>query len=135
MRRSHRVNPVSTLFVAAVAAMVTLAGCNAPPKHLQRSHGIRYYETGQIDLADQRLSAIVEKDTTDWKAMYYLGLVRLEQDRALDAELILEHDIPYNPLHDQGYTSIGCWPCTRAVMFGEDDRAGRWSGSRKRGIR
>lgn len=45
--------------------------------------------------------------------------------------LIVEHDIPYNPLHDQGYTSIGCWPCTRAVMFGEDERAGRWSGTAK----
>lgn len=46
-------------------------------------------------------------------------------------KLITAHDIPYNPLHDQGYTSIGCWPCTRAVMFGEDERAGRWSGSAK----
>ncbi len=45
--------------------------------------------------------------------------------------LIARHDIPYNPLHDQGYTSIGCWPCTRAVMFGEDERAGRWSGTAK----
>jgi phosphoadenosine phosphosulfate reductase len=45
--------------------------------------------------------------------------------------LITRHDIPYNPLHDQGYTSIGCWPCTRAVMFGEDERAGRWSGTAK----
>ncbi len=45
---------------------------------------------------------------------------------------IVDHDIPYNPLHDQGYTSIGCWPCTRAVMFGEDERAGRWSGSTKK---
>jgi phosphoadenosine phosphosulfate reductase len=45
--------------------------------------------------------------------------------------MITEHDIPYNPLHDQGYTSIGCWPCTRAVLFGEDDRAGRWSGTGK----
>lgn len=45
--------------------------------------------------------------------------------------LISKHDIPYNPLHDQGYTSIGCWPCTRAVMFGEDERAGRWSGFAK----
>ena len=45
--------------------------------------------------------------------------------------LIAKHDIPYNPLHDQGYTSIGCWPCTRAVMFGEDERAGRWSGHAK----
>ena len=45
--------------------------------------------------------------------------------------LITAEDIPYNPLHDQGYTSIGCWPCTRAVMFGEDERAGRWSGFAK----
>jgi phosphoadenosine phosphosulfate reductase len=45
--------------------------------------------------------------------------------------LITKHDIPYNPLHDQGYTSIGCWPCTRAVLFGEDERAGRWSGTGK----
>jgi phosphoadenosine phosphosulfate reductase len=43
-------------------------------------------------------------------------------------KLITDHDIPYNPLHDQGYASIGCRPCTRAVMFGEDERAGRWSG-------
>jgi len=34
--------------------------------------------------------------------------------------------IPYNPLHDQGYPSIGCEPCTRAVRPGEDARAGRW---------
>jgi phosphoadenosine phosphosulfate reductase len=46
-------------------------------------------------------------------------------------KLILEEDIPYNPLHDQGYASIGCWPCTRAVLDGEDERAGRWSGFAK----
>lgn len=45
--------------------------------------------------------------------------------------LITKYDIPYNTLHDQGFTSIGCWPCTRAVMFGEDERAGRWSGFAK----
>lgn len=44
---------------------------------------------------------------------------------------ILKHDIPYNPLHDAGYPSIGCAPCTRAVVEGEDERAGRWSGSDK----
>ncbi len=44
---------------------------------------------------------------------------------------ILDEGIPYNPLHDQGYPSIGCWPCTRSVMFGEDERAGRWSGFAK----
>jgi phosphoadenosine phosphosulfate reductase len=45
---------------------------------------------------------------------------------------IADEDIPYNPLHDQGYPSIGCWPCTRAVLFGEDERAGRWSGTAKK---
>jgi len=45
---------------------------------------------------------------------------------------ILKHDIPYNPLHDQGYPSIGCWPCTAAVGAGEDERAGRWAGSVKK---
>lgn len=42
---------------------------------------------------------------------------------------ILAHNIPYNPLHDQGYASIGCWPCTRPIGVGEEDRAGRWAGS------
>ena len=46
-------------------------------------------------------------------------------------KLIMDEKIPYNPLHDQGYPSIGCWPCTRAVLFGEDERAGRWSGTAK----
>jgi phosphoadenosine phosphosulfate reductase len=44
---------------------------------------------------------------------------------------IVAEDIPYNPLHNQGYPSIGCWPCTRAVAGGEDERAGRWSGTAK----
>ena len=41
------------------------------------------------------------------------------------------HDVPYNPLHDQGYPSIGCMPCTSQVERGEDDRAGRWRGVAK----
>jgi phosphoadenosine phosphosulfate reductase len=36
------------------------------------------------------------------------------------------HEVPYNPLHEQGYPSIGCDPCTRAIQPGEDIRAGRW---------
>jgi len=39
---------------------------------------------------------------------------------------IRDNNIPYNPLHDKGFPSIGCAPCTRAVMEGEDFRAGRW---------
>ncbi len=41
------------------------------------------------------------------------------------------HDVPYNPLHDRGYPSIGCEPCTSPVAVGEDRRAGRWRGSNK----
>ena len=47
-------------------------------------------------------------------------------------KFVTAHDVPYNPLHDQGYPSIGCWPCTRAVRPGEDDRAGRWAGKLKK---
>jgi phosphoadenosine phosphosulfate reductase len=39
---------------------------------------------------------------------------------------IRERKIPYNTLHDKGYPSIGCLPCTRAIIDGEDIRAGRW---------
>jgi phosphoadenosine phosphosulfate reductase len=39
---------------------------------------------------------------------------------------IRERDLPYNALHDQGYPSIGCAPCTRAVAPGDDPRSGRW---------
>ena len=41
-------------------------------------------------------------------------------------DYIKEHKIPYNPMHDQGFVSIGCAPCTRAIFPGEDARAGRW---------
>ena len=41
-------------------------------------------------------------------------------------QYIRDYNIPYNALHDQGYPSIGCAPCSRAVQPGEDSRAGRW---------
>jgi len=44
---------------------------------------------------------------------------------------VVTHGVPYNPLHDQGYPSIGCWPCTRSVGAAGDERAGRWAGQAK----
>ena len=41
-------------------------------------------------------------------------------------EYLKQYDVPYNALHDRGYSSIGCAPCTRAITPGEDVRAGRW---------
>jgi phosphoadenosine phosphosulfate reductase len=47
---------------------------------------------------------------------------RFEQIRSF----VMEHKVPYNVLHDKGFVSIGCAPCTRAIAPGEDFRAGRW---------
>jgi phosphoadenosine phosphosulfate reductase len=44
---------------------------------------------------------------------------------------IVANDVPYNPLHDAGYRSIGCIPCTRPTGPNEEERAGRWAGSDK----
>lgn len=46
-------------------------------------------------------------------------------------DYLRQHSIPYNPLHDQGYRSIGCWPCTSKVADGQNERAGRWTGFNK----
>jgi len=43
-----------------------------------------------------------------------------------------KNKIPYNPLHDQGYPSIGCWPCTGQAEPGGDERSGRWAGTKKK---
>lgn len=47
-------------------------------------------------------------------------------------DYLKKHGIPYNPLQDQGYRSIGCQPCTRKTGEGEDERAGRWTGFDKK---
>lgn len=47
------------------------------------------------------------------------------------ATYVAERHLPVHPLRAQGYTSIGCWPCTRPTLPGEDPREGRWSGSAK----
>ena len=46
-------------------------------------------------------------------------------------QYIRDHNVPFNPLHERNYPSIGCTHCTRAVRPGEDPRAGRWAGSAK----
>lgn len=53
-------------------------------------------------------------------------MVNWSRDQVWD--YIRDHGIPYNPLHDRGYRSIGCQPCTRATGEGGDERAGRWTG-------
>lgn len=52
-------------------------------------------------------------------------------DRGRLEQYAHDHDLPVNPLYWDGFLSIGCWPCTRAVRPGEDARAGRWAGQGK----
>jgi phosphoadenosine phosphosulfate reductase len=63
------------------------------------------------------------------------GLVKLNPLADWTTEQLWEYvhtcDVPYNPLHDRNYPSIGCTHCTRPVQLGEDPRAGRWSGFSK----
>ncbi|MEX1063654.1 MAG: phosphoadenylyl-sulfate reductase [Balneolaceae bacterium] len=56
-------------------------------------------------------------------------LAAWDNDRIWD--YIRKHDLPYNPLHDEGFPSIGCIPCTSPVAEGEDERNGRWRGEEK----
>lgn len=73
-------------------------------------------------------------EAVEWDAKH--GLIKINPLVMLTAENVRDwvrtHDVPYNPLHDQGFPSIGCMPCTRAVKPGEDPRAGRWSGFDKK---
>lgn len=69
----------------------------------------------------------------EWDAKFNLvkvnPLATWTNDQVWD--YIHENDVPYNPLHDHGYPSIGCIHCTRPVKEGEDPRSGRWSGFQK----
>jgi phosphoadenosine phosphosulfate reductase len=66
--------------------------------------------------------------TAEWDELH--GLIKINPlivwSEAEVKEYVAKHKIPYNTLHDKGFPSIGCQPCTRAVAPGEDIRAGRW---------
>ncbi len=91
---------------------------------------------------DAWISAIRKDQTADrakatvmqWDAKYGLMKINplLHWTKSDVWKFIVVNNVPYNPLHDQGYPSVGCWPCTRAVQNGEDDRSGRWAGTMKK---
>ncbi len=92
--------------------------------------GLRAWITGiRRDQAPTRANARL----VEWDAKF--GLVKFNPLAAWKAadvwDYVRSNGLPYNVLHDQGYPSIGCWPCTRRVQPGEDPRAGRWAGTAK----
>ena len=83
------------------------------------------------DQSDTRSQiSILEYYETDGRALLKLNPMA-PWTRKQVWDYIIEHDVPYNPLMDQGFATIGCWPCTKAVDGGADERAGRWAGSDK----
>lgn len=69
-------------------------------------------------------NAVVELDINNHGRIKINPLINWTKEMVWN--YIEDHNIPYNKLHDQGFPSIGCQPCTRAVEPGEDMRAGRW---------
>jgi len=69
----------------------------------------------------------------EWDEKFHLVKINplVDWSAARVWQYVRDHDVPYNPLHDQNYPSIGCTHCTRAVQPGEDPRAGRLSGFTK----
>lgn len=72
---------------------------------------------------DRKDLPMVEWDESN-QVIKYHPLLHLTTEQV--REYIKENKVPYNPLHDRGFVSIGCAPCTRAIKPGEDFRAGRW---------
>ena len=107
--------------------------------HLENLFGRRY---GAVEGFDAWISSIradqsehrAKADVVGWDRKFDLVKVNplLRWSRRDVWAFLVSNKVPYNPLHDQGYPSIGCWPCTRPVAEGEnDERAGRWAGQAK----
>ena len=80
---------------------------------LRRSQGVTRGAVKKIERDDDHGGIVKVNPLADWTTEQTFDYIR-------------ENDVPKNALHDRGYPSIGCAPCTRAVKPGEDERAGRW---------
>jgi len=83
----------------------------------------------------RREQALTRADArrVEWSERYDVWKIQpiVDWDSKRVQAYIRVNEIPYNPLHDVGYPSIGCIPCTRPVVEGEDERAGRWADADK----
>jgi phosphoadenosine phosphosulfate reductase len=92
--------------------------------------GLRAWITGiRRDQSPTRANAGVVEYDRKFELIKINPLVRWTAEDV--KEYARRNDVPYNPLIDQGYTSIGCRPCTTVVQIGEHPRAGRWRGTNK----
>lgn len=90
-----------------------LNGLDAWITGLRREQAVTRTAVREVELDHSQGGIIKVNPLVDWSAEQVWDYIRA-------------HDVPYNALHDLGYPSIGCAPCTRAIKAGEDTRAGRW---------
>lgn len=70
--------------------IVTGTGCETPPNNVLRLQAEKAIKKGDFDRADERMALALEREPSDWKALYYRGLVRIAQNRPIDARIVLE---------------------------------------------
>jgi phosphoadenosine phosphosulfate reductase len=107
--------------------------CCRDRKILPLHRAIEGYDAWISAIRADQSSHRARADVVGWDAKFGLAKVNplLKWTKRDVWAFVVTHDVPYNPLHDQGYPSIGCWPCTRPVGQGDDERAGRWAGQAK----
>ncbi len=95
-------------------------------KPLNRAlQGAAVWITGlRAEQSDNRKNMPVIEWSEEKQLYKFNPLLHWSYDEVLD--YLKKYNVPYNPLHDKGFISIGCAPCTRAIEPGEDPRAGRW---------
>lgn len=87
--------------------------------------GMKVWITGLRSEQSANRSTMEMIEWDESKKLYKFNpLIRWSYDEVVN--YLKEFNVPYNPLHDKGFISIGCAPCTRAIEPGEDPRAGRW---------
>lgn len=97
---------------------------------MQALHGYRAWITGiRRDQSPTRAQAPFVQWDERYEMLKLAPLADISEARIW--EIIHDRNLPYNALHDRGYPSIGCAPCTQPVAHGEDRRAGRWVGRDK----
>lgn len=90
-----------------------LAGLDAWVTGLRRDQNITRSDTPKLEIDRVHGGMIKLNPIADWTGEQVMAYIRA-------------HDVPINRLHEEGYPSVGCAPCTRAIRPGEDVRAGRW---------
>jgi phosphoadenosine phosphosulfate reductase len=103
--RIRKVEPMRRYFATA--------GLDAWVAGLRRGQGVTRTEAAKVEVDEAHGGLVKINPLVDWSLEQVWDYVR-------------DHNVPVNRLHKQGYPSVGCDPCSRAIQPGEDIRAGRW---------